>query len=97
MRETASCELIARVAGQLQRLPVARGRSRVIRHVHLHQAQMVEGVGLTGKVAEVPEQPDRLGQGGGGGRVVTGQLLQETQLVEHARPGREGPRPRVPR
>src|SRR5262249_53467556 len=28
--------------------------------------------------------PDRLGQGGGGGLVVTGQLLQETQLVEHA-------------
>ena len=38
---------------------------------------------MTGEVAEVPEQPDRLGQGGDGGQVVTGQLLQETQLVEH--------------
>ena len=52
---------------------------------------MVEGVDLAGKVAQVAEQLDGLGQAGGGGRVVAGQMLQQAELVEHA--GLAGPVP----
>jgi hypothetical protein len=50
----------------------------------LHDAQVVEGVGLAAPVTEGIVDCQRLGQAGGGGRVVPGRSLQAAQLAERA-------------
>src|SRR5262249_60210455 len=74
--------------GRGQRLPVAGGGGLEVRGVLVHQAEMVERVGLARLVAEIRIQRRGLGKSGGGRRVFPGQLLQQAEFVE--RPGLAG-------
>ena len=75
---------LAEVAVQPESLLVAGGRGRVVAGQLVHQAKLVEDVGLAGAVAEVAELLERLLVAGGGGRVVAGQAVQAAELVEGA-------------
>ena len=56
---------------------MAGGGGLVVPGVLVHQAQMVERMGLAALVAEVPVQRRGLGEGSGGSGVIPPQLLQQ--------------------